>query len=43
MKLMHQPELYFDASTSFADGKLTDSTAAFLKYYLEMFEKWIND
>jgi chromate reductase len=43
MKLMHQPELYFDASTSFVDGKLTESTVAFLKYYLEMFEKWVND
>jgi chromate reductase len=41
MKLMHQPEFYFDASTSIVDGKLTDSSAAFLKKFLEAFEKWV--
>lgn len=41
MNVMRQPEFYFDASSAIADGKLTDSSAAFLKKFLQAFEKWI--
>ncbi len=42
MNVMRQPEFYFDASTAIADGKLTDTSTAFLKKFLKAFEKWID-
>ncbi len=42
MNMMCQPEFYFDASSSIIDGKLTDSSAAFLKKFLVSFQDFLN-
>ncbi len=41
INVMRQPEFYFDVSTAIIEGKLTDSSVAFLQKFLQAFEKWI--
>jgi len=43
MKVMHQPEFYFDASSAIVDGNVTDSSADFIQQFLKAFEKWIEE
>ncbi|MDR1861067.1 MAG: NAD(P)H-dependent oxidoreductase [Bacteroidales bacterium] len=41
MRLMNQPEFYFDASIYMDDSGLTAEAAAFSKKFLAAFEQWI--
>ncbi len=41
VRVMNQPTVYFNASTGMSGNSLTYSSIAFLKTFLDAFEKWV--